>query len=67
MQDKKKPGRKPSNPAEGAAKNYTIRLTDAQSARALKFGDSVSQGVNAALRTLAGHLPVEVTREIDEL
>jgi len=48
--DKKKPGRKPSNPIEGAAKNYTIRLTDAQAARALKFGDSVSQGVNNLLR-----------------
>ena len=46
----KKPGRKPSNPTEGAAKNYTIRLTDAQAARALKFGGSVSQGVNNLLR-----------------
>ncbi len=55
----KKPGRKPSNPTEGAAKNYTIRLTNAQAARALKFGDSVSQGVNNLLR--------QATAKTDEL
>lgn len=62
MSDKKKPGRKPNNPVEGSAKNYTIRLTDAQAASALKFGDSVSQGVNNLLRQAT-----EVTQKSEEL
>ncbi len=62
MSQAKKPGRKPNNPTEGSAKNYTIRLTDAQAARALKFGDLVSQGVNNLLRQAT-----EVTQKPDSL
>lgn len=62
MSDKKKPGRKPNNPLEGSAKNYTIRLTNAQAARALQFGDSVSQGVNNLLRQAT-----EITQKSDSL
>ena len=36
MQPKKRTGRPPANPTEGAARNYTIRLTPAQVARALQ-------------------------------
>lgn len=49
----KKLGRKPANPLEGAAKNYTIRLTDTQAKRALQFGATVSQGINNLLRDVA--------------
>jgi len=48
----KRPGRPPANPIEGAARNYTIRLTPAQVARALTLGETVNTGVNAALREL---------------
>jgi len=47
---KPKLGRKPANPLEGAAKNYTIRLTDAQAKRALQHGATINQGINALLR-----------------
>lgn len=50
---KPKLGRKPSNPLEGPARNYTIRLTDTQAKRALQFGATVSQGINNLLRESA--------------
>lgn len=50
MQPTKRPGRPPANPTEGAAKNYTIRLTPAQVARALQHGATINAGINALLR-----------------
>ena len=49
-QTTKRTGRPPANPTEGAAKNYTIRLTPAQVARALQHGETINQGINALLR-----------------
>jgi hypothetical protein len=47
----RKMGRPLAHPTEGgASKNYTIRLTPAQVARALQHGETVSQGINALLR-----------------
>ena len=48
-----KVGRKPANPLEGAAKNYTVRLTPAQVARALQHGATVNQGINNLLRAVS--------------
>lgn len=54
----KRMGRPPSHPQEGgAAKNFTIRLTPAQQARALQFGATVSQGINALLREVSPEVP----------
>ena len=50
MHPKKRTGRPPAHPIEGAAKNYTIRLTPAQVARALQHGATINVGINALLR-----------------
>lgn len=50
MTHTKRLGRPPANPIEGAARNFTIRLTPAQVARALQHGATINQGINALLR-----------------
>ena len=49
----KKPGRPSKFPNEGGAqKKYTVNLTPAMVALVLKYGATVSQGINAILRSL---------------
>ena len=56
----KRLGRPLAHPTEGgASKNYTVRLTPAQVARALQFGATVSQGINNLLREVSPEVPTK--------
>jgi hypothetical protein len=56
----KRMGRPLAHPTEGgASKNFTIRLTPAQQQRALQFGATVSQGINALLREVSPEVPTK--------
>ena len=49
----KRLGRPLAHPTEGGpSRNFTVRLTPAQVARALMFGATVSQGINNLLRDI---------------